>query len=169
MGCGKTSAARHLCRLFSVETNGFVPILIDVDSEIEKLTKMPLSMIFHHHGEGHFRCLEYKFYQNLTDDAAIIATGGGVVINPQNIDALRRRATIIYLHATPKKIITNLGNSTSRPLLPTCPNKRLATVTEMLAQREPLYRQAADCIIDTDALNPRQIAEVIYTTSIISK
>ena len=154
-------------RLFTASNFGH--ILIDVDSEIEKVAKIPLSMIFQQHGEGYFRCLEYRFYQNLTDVVAVFATGGGFVLNPQNINALRHRATLYYLHATPAKIVANLGGDASRPLLPVCPTQRLAAVTEMLTQREPLYRQAADHIIDTDALNPRQIAEVIYTTSIISR
>ena len=173
MGCGKTTVANHLIRLFSV--CGFAPALIDVDAEIEQATKMPLAMIFSKHGEGHFRDLEYDFYQNLSPELtgqAIIATGGGVVTNPQNIAALRQRATIYYLSATPAKIMKNLDGDTSRPLLPTCSIRRLEVVTAMLASREPLYRQAADHIIDTDALSTLQIAEKIHeihTTSIISR
>ena len=133
---------------------------LDMDNIISGILEMPISKIFSKLGEGHFRHLEYELCQGLDSlENTVIATGGGIVLDERNITALRRYATIFYLKASPQKLAANLEGDETRPLLPQ--DGRLAAITTLLAQREHLYQAASDFIVETDALNPVKIAQMV--------
>ena len=160
MGAGKTAAAKELARLTQMTW-------IDTDHLVENSAQMPISMIFEKHGEGHLRCLEYELCQKLANGSfwhTVIATGGGIVLNSKNTDALGRCAVVFYLKASADKLAANLAGNTSnpRPLLAQVPkDERPQAIASLLAVREPLYIRAADHVIDTENLSPTGIAVAI--------
>ncbi|MCL2376314.1 MAG: shikimate kinase [Defluviitaleaceae bacterium] len=153
MGAGKTSVSQALSQLNGIK-------FIDMDAEIEKTTQMPIPHIFDKYGEGHFRCLEHEFCQQIPFmDDVIIATGGGCILDSKNRDILRDNAWVVYLKASPATILARIGDDTSRPLL--FGGDKLSKITALLAEREPLYLQTAHFTIETDGMDIITCAEQI--------
>lgn len=141
MGAGKTTLGRQLAR-----TLGFM--FIDSDHEIEKRTGASIAWIFDIEGEAGFRKREAIMIDELTQRSHVmLATGGGAVLDPQNRARLRERGVVIYLYADIDKLAARAGRDASRPLLANVdPRQKL---TELMAVREPLYREVADLVMDT--------------------
>lgn len=155
MGSGKTAVAKELARDFGLA-------FLDMDNEIAKLAKMPVPMIFNNFGEGHFRCLEYTLCQNLgnqIDSPTVVATGGGVVLDSRNTEALKRLGVIIYLKASPVLLSQRLEGDASRPLLPL--ENKIGKISALLAERRGLYEKAADFTVNTEGRTPAKIAGII--------
>jgi shikimate kinase len=141
MGAGKTTVgkllAKHLHKTF-----------VDSDHEIEKRTGVNIPLIFELEGEAGFRARETAMIAELTAMTDIVlATGGGAVLNPQNRENLRRNGTVVYLHAKVRDLWQRTRHDKSRPLLQTADPQ--AKLNELFLQRDPLYRDVADIIIDT--------------------
>lgn len=141
MGAGKTTVgkllAKHLHKTF-----------VDSDHEIEKRTGVHIPLIFELEGEAGFRAREAAMIAELTAMTDIVlATGGGAVLEPQNRDNLRRNGTVVYLHAKVRDLWQRTRHDKSRPLLQTADPQ--AKLNELFLQRDPLYRDVADIIIDT--------------------
>lgn len=149
MGAGKTAVGRQLARSLGLD-------FTDSDSEIERRTGVDISFIFEKEGEEGFRRREQAVIEELTLRSGIVlATGGGAVLSADNRAALTARGTVIYLHASVRQQLARTRHSTHRPLLQTSdPRGRLE---ELMATREPLYREIADMVVDTDG---RRVAEV---------
>lgn len=149
MGAGKTAVGRQLARSLGLD-------FTDSDSEIERRTGVDISFIFEKEGEEGFRRREQAVIEELTLRSGIVlATGGGAVLSADNRAALTARGTVIYLHASVRQQLARTRHSTHRPLLQTAdPRGRLE---ELMATREPLYREIADMVVDTDG---RRVAEV---------
>lgn len=142
MGAGKTTTGRILAHTLNM---GF----FDFDLEIEKATGIGLPEIFATRGESGFRQLEHEICKNIPFmQNYVIATGGGIVLNPENMALLRQSCTIIYLPASPETIHARLAENNSRPLL--AEGDKLAKIRDLLSQREHLYRQYADFILHLD-------------------
>lgn len=141
MGAGKTTVGRTLARRLGRDFH-------DSDHEIEQRTGVRVPVIFEIEGEAGFRKREVEAIDRLTLlPNVIIATGGGAVLDPRNREHLKSRGTVIYLHAQPAELAKRLGRDRSRPLLQGVnPRVRLE---ELYAQRDPLYREVADLVIDT--------------------
>lgn len=143
MGAGKTTVgkliARHLNRPF-----------VDSDHEIEKRTGVKIPLIFELEGEAGFRTREAAVIEELTGQKNIVlATGGGAVLSPQNRDNLRRNGTVIYLRTKVEDLWQRTRHDKNRPLLQT--TDPLAKLKELFAQRDPLYCEIADIIVDSGA------------------
>lgn len=152
MGTGKTAVGKILARML-----GF--ILIDVDTEIEKEQKTTITEIFRQRGEPAFRDIESAMIERLSGmERAVLSTGGGAVLRPDNMDALRRRGIIICLKASPEAVLSRIGSSKTRPLLQV--DDPLQKIRELYDYRKPYYEKA-DIIIDTDDKAPLQVAEEI--------
>jgi shikimate kinase / 3-dehydroquinate synthase len=128
---------------------------IDTDALIEAQAGRPVPRIFAELGEAAFRRLE----AGVVADAAarsgcVIATGGGVVLSPENMDRLRRGGLVIALHADPRAILARAGGG-GRPLLGDDPE---GNVRRLLEERAPLYR-AADLLIETSSLSVETVAD----------
>ena len=141
MGAGKTSVGRMLARRMDKE-------FLDADTEIEKITGVKIPVIFEIEGESGFRAREEKMIDQLTAMSGIVlATGGGAVISPANRLLLKNRGRVIYLRAAPEDLWRRTRRDRNRPLLQTAdPLGKLRTLHE---QRDPLYREVADLIVDT--------------------
>lgn len=141
MGAGKTTVgrllAKHLHKTF-----------IDSDHEIEKRTGVNIALIFELEGEAGFRLREAAIIEELAQQKnLVLATGGGAILNPQNRANLSRNGTVIYLRAKVEDLWQRTRHDKSRPLLQTAdPQAKLA---ELYAQRDPLYREIADIVMDS--------------------
>ncbi len=148
MGSGKTSIGKRLSVKMKWE-------FIDMDDFIEKREGMSVTEIFEKKGEPYFRSVERELCKRFREPKCkIIATGGGVIKNKDNVADLKRGGVIIYLKSRPETIAHNLRNDNTRPLL-MCDDK-LGRIRELLAQREPVYNKCADITIDVSELNLEQ-------------
>lgn len=132
----------------------------DTDEMISSKLKTPIGEIFAREGESHFRDLETETLRSICpDEPAIIVTGGGIVLRSANVDLLRQLGTVVWLDADQKILRARIRDLSDRPLLQT--TNPGATLSELLAAREPLYRKAADLRVDISGKNPPEIAELI--------
>ena len=150
---GKTPIGRQLAKTLGLE-------FVDSDHEIELRTGVAIPVIFELEGEAGFRKRERAVIDELTQqDGIVLATGGGAVLNAENRAHLKARGLVIYLCASLDKLVTRTARDRNRPLLQTTdPRQRLR---ELLEQRDPLYREAADIVINTDKGNVRQVVREI--------
>lgn len=155
MGAGKTTVGRALARLTEWP-------LYDTDDAISARFGMPVDEIFVSQGEDKFREAESESLAAMPAERAIVATGGGIVLRHENIDALRKLGPVIYLAADEETLFERISQSGGRrPLLQT--EDPRATLKELLRVRDPLYRAAANHIVDTTQLNPMEVAEAIVS------
>ncbi|PYJ72037.1 MAG: shikimate kinase [Verrucomicrobia bacterium] len=132
----------------------------DTDEITSSKLKMPIKEIFSTHGEEHFRNLETETLRSISlEKPAIIVTGGGIVLRAENVDLLRQLGTVVWLDADEKTLRMRIRSLSDRPLLQTA--NPGATLSELLAAREPLYRRAADLRVDVSQKQPEEVAELI--------
>lgn len=143
MGAGKTSVGKMLSRRLNRR-------FLDSDAEIEQVTGVRIPVIFEIEGEAGFRAREEKAIAELTAlPGIVLATGGGAVMSPANRALLSSRGLVIYLRAAPEDLWRRTRRDRNRPLLQTSdPLGRLRALHE---QRDPLYREVADLVVDTGA------------------
>ena len=156
MGTGKTVVAKALARRLNKE-------FIELDSLIQEKAGKSIPAIFQQDGETAFRRLETEVTKQVAGRKnAVIAGGGGIVLNQLNIEHLKKECVIVYLTASPEVILKRTANAKNeRPLLEVA--DRAQRVRELLKQRQPLYEQAADIKIDTSGLNINSIARQIIS------
>ncbi len=154
MGSGKTTVGRALAREL-----GYT--FIDADHELEARCGVDIPFIFEKEGEDGFRARETELLRELvhTQDA-VIATGGGVVMQEENRKLLREGPYVIYLLASVDQQFKRTRNSSHRPLLQTQnPRGRLS---DLLSKRDPWYRQCSDLIV---ASATRSTKELVHSLS----
>jgi shikimate kinase/3-dehydroquinate synthase len=153
MGAGKTTIGRVLARKLGKR-------FIDSDHEIEARTGASIPWIFEIEGEASFRRREADVIRDLTaQEGIVLATGGGAVLDPANRACLKARGTVIYLRTSISSILLRTAHDKNRPLLQTAdPRKRLE---ELTAQREPLYHEIAELVIDTGRPNVQSMVQTI--------
>lgn len=141
MGAGKTSVGKVLARRFD-------KTFYDSDQEIERSTGVKIPLIFEIEGESGFRDRESKLLAELVRRKNIVlATGGGAVLSEQNRRLLADHGTVVYLRAAVSDLWQRTRHDKNRPLLQT--EDPPARLQELFEQRDPLYREIADIIIDT--------------------
>jgi shikimate kinase len=140
-GAGKTTVGRQLAR--RLQRN-----FIDADHEIEARTGVRIPLIFDIEGELGFRDREAKVIAEFaTRKDLVVATGGGAVLRPENRAAMRQGGTVIYLNATPELLYERTKLDPNRPLLQVEDPRR--KLDELFAQRDPLYRDVADIVVNS--------------------
>ncbi len=141
MGAGKSTIGRQLAKTLSMD-------FVDSDHEIETRTGANIPLIFDLEGEEGFRQRETAIIDELSQrDRLVLATGGGVVLRPENREYLRERGKVIYLQADIDQLLNRTRHDRNRPLLQTeNPRKKFE---ELMAIREPLYRETAHIVIHT--------------------
>ena len=141
MGAGKTTVGRMLARRLK-------RAFYDSDEEIERRCGVRIPVIFEIEGEAGFRTRETQVIADLCAlSNAVLATGGGVVLSEENRRRIAARGTVVYLHARPSYLWQRVRNDRNRPLLATAdPQQR---IEDLYSQRDPLYREVADLVIDT--------------------
>jgi shikimate kinase len=134
---------------------------IAMDAEIVKKAGMPIPEIVEKFGWPGFRDRESEEARELAGcDNLVIDTGGGIIERPENIEVLQKNACMIWLKASVATIVARIEGGSQRPAL-TEGKSFTEEVAEVLERRTPKYRSAAHHEIDTDALTPEQIAEMI--------
>jgi shikimate kinase len=153
MGAGKTTIGRRLARTLKRE-------FIDSDKEIERCTGVDIPMIFEKEGESGFRTREKAVIDSLTQRQRIVlATGGGVVLDPDNRRRLRERGVVIYLHTSVDEQLRRTRHDSRRPLLRVADPR--AKLEALLAIRGPLYCEVADFSICTDGQHVKRVVNNI--------
>lgn len=141
MGAGKTSVGKLLARRLG-------KAFYDCDIEIERATGVRVPVIFEIEGESGFRARERKVLTELVQRSPVVlATGGGAVLSEQNRELLKQHGIVVYLCASPQDLWRRTRHDRNRPLLQTA--DPLAKLTELYRQRDPLYREVADLVVDT--------------------
>lgn len=154
MATGKTEVGRRLARLLGWP-------FVDTDGLVEVAAGRPVKEIFATEGEARFRALERAAVEQACGvPEAVIATGGGALLDPENRRRLAAAGPIVCLAASPEVILARAGNGTARPLLAgtTGPDERLARIRQLLSERAPTYAVATHTI-DTAGLTVDQVAE----------
>ncbi|HEX2238313.1 MAG TPA: shikimate kinase AroK [Gammaproteobacteria bacterium] len=142
MGAGKSSIGRHLARQLARP-------FWDSDKLVEQRTGVDIRTIFEFEGESGFRHRESCALDELTRKSGIVlATGGGAVLCAQNREWLRTRGFVVYLCASVETQLRRTARDRCRPLLQTADRRK--ALTELLQQRDPLYREIAHMVIKTD-------------------
>ncbi len=152
MGTGKTSVGKRVAERLNLE-------FVDMDDVIVERAGKSIPDIFADDGEPHFRSLERQVVVDLSGERGrVIATGGGVVTNPDNIRDFSREGLVICLSATAEAILARVEHDTNRPLLYT--DDKLGKITLLLASRQALY-DAIPNQIDTSSLSLDEVVEHI--------
>jgi shikimate kinase len=161
MGTGKSAVGRIVADALQFE-------FVDTDALIEAQSGRTITEIFAEAGEPVFRQLEEQVVAQLASrHKLVIATGGGLIMNPNNLTALKTHALVVCLWASAETIWERVRSQAHRPLLQT-PNP-LAKVKELLEQRGPTYRKA-DVLIHTGLRSPREVAlQVIHQFNLARK
>lgn len=135
---------------------------VDTDAFIEERCGANIPWIFDVEGESGFRQREHQALLDLQGRAAtIVATGGGIVVTPQNLPLLKELGTVFYLTASVDQLVSRTSRDKKRPLLQVeNPRKR---IEELIAVRDPLYRSVADHVITTDARGTKGVVSQILT------
>ncbi|OGR81228.1 MAG: hypothetical protein A3I11_06570 [Elusimicrobia bacterium RIFCSPLOWO2_02_FULL_39_32] len=155
MGSGKSTIGKIIAQTLAWD-------FYDVDKWIEKERKKTIAEIFSQEGEATFRALESKIIKELAQkNNSVISPGGGAPCFKENWDALKKNGTIIWLKASPQKLLENVKKKplSLRPLL-TGKTSSLETISMLLNKREIFY-QKADWVVETDALSLEQTSEKI--------
>lgn len=149
MGAGKSTIGRLLAKELRLPFR-------DSDKEIEQRTGASIPLIFDVEGEQGFRDRERATIAELCQmRGLVLATGGGAVMSPANRDALRAGGRVIYLCTSVEQQLDRTSRDRNRPLLQAAnPREVLAG---LMALRDPLYREIADLIIETDERPPRLV------------
>src|SRR5215212_6791416 len=155
MGAGKSSVGRFLERETGLRR-------VDTDEIVSQRFGKSVGIIFSELGEELFRAAETEALADLTPSPpAVIVTGGGIVLRDKNVQHLKRLGTVVWLHAEEDVLFERASRRGTRPLLKTTDPR--STFANILAEREPLYRAAADLQVDTSKRNHEQVAQVILS------
>ena len=154
MGTGKTAIGKALAEKLGKE-------FVEMDSLIERKAGKTIPEIFGQYGEVAFRELELEVAREVSGKRnAVIACGGGIVLNKINIDRLKKECLIVYLAASPGVILKRTStDDNERPLLKVA--DRALAVRELLRFRKPFYELAAEITINTSRLGIDSVAEQI--------
>lgn len=150
MGAGKTTIGRHLARRLKRR-------FIDCDHEIEARTGVRIPVIFEIEGEPGFRRRESQVLHALSmEHGLVLATGGGAVLDPLNRKCLAETGLVIYLCVKPDELYARTRHDRNRPLLQV--EDPLAKIRELHGQRDPLYREIADIVLEGGGRTPLAVA-----------
>jgi shikimate kinase len=141
MGAGKTTVGRKLARSIGWQ-------FVDLDRAIEQANGVSVTTIFEIEGEVGFRQREMLSLAEIArGKQQVVATGGGVVLDPLNRSCLVASGLVVYLRAAPELLYERTRHDKGRPLLQV--NDPLARIRTLVERRDPLYREVADLVIES--------------------
>ena len=153
MGAGKSAVGRHLARALHLT-------FVDSDDEVESRTGVDIAFIFEKEGEEGFRKREAAAIDDLTRlDSVVLATGGGAVMSADTRSNLGGRGFVVYLYTTVDQQVVRTKKGRQRPLLEKGDPR--GTLEELLQKRDPLYREIADLVVETDGRKVHSVASEI--------
>lgn len=151
-GTGKTTAGRKWAEIRGLD-------FMDVDELIEARYGRKISDIFNESGEDVFRRMEFEVIRSLRGtDGKVIAAGGGAVIHEENREILKRLGRVVWLKASPERVVERIENSGRPPLTGLEPAEEVKALT---ALREKYYAETADHVIDTSFLTVTEVVDAI--------
>lgn len=154
MGTGKTVVGRILARRLGL---GFV----DTDEEIERAAGKTIPEIFKRYGVTRFRSEEALVIKKLSARRKlVIATGGGAVLDPENVRALKENGVLILLRSTPEIVHSRVKSGRNRPLLARG-GDMLQLIKDLMDEREEAYAGAADLEVFSGEENKEEVASII--------
>ena len=154
MGSGKTTVGRRL----AMELNQY---FFDTDYEIINKTGVSIDHIFDVEGEDGFRKRESEVLENLCNMTNIVlATGGGVVLLPQNRIVLKSAGIVVYLSSSIEQLLRRTAKSKTRPLLENSSDRK-KTITDIVNARDQYYRDVATIVIDTSGKKLNEVINII--------
>ena len=154
MGSGKSSTGKVLAGLARMA-------FVDLDDEIESQTRMTINEIFEKKGEPFFRAEEKKTLNRVALEMnTVVATGGGLVLDPANGAKMRQTGRVIYLAASFETLWARVKDKRDRPLIAVSDPK--ATFLKLYEARRPLYEAAGVGRAETDGKSPEEVAEKIF-------
>ena len=153
-GTGKSTVGKILAERLGREW-------VSTDAEIIRRVRLSVPDIVQRFGLDHFRDLESEVCRELAGkDELIIDSGGGAILRQQNVDCLKKNGVLIWLTATVRTIADRIGGDTQRPSL-TGTKSFTDEVEEVLRERQPKYKAAANHMIETDGRSVTEVAEAI--------
>ncbi|MBT0586096.1 shikimate kinase AroK [Alteromonas oceanisediminis] len=153
MGAGKSTIGRHLADELHLE-------FYDSDQEIERRTGADIAWIFDLEGEDGFRQREETVINDLTDlQGIVLATGGGSVVSKAIRNRLSARGIVVYLQTTIDKQVARTQRDKRRPLLQNDNPEQV--LRDLAGERNPLYEEVADYVVETDDQSARAVANQI--------
>ena len=153
MGAGKSTVGKLLAKKLGRR-------FLDADHVIEDRCGVKIPVIFEMEGEDGFRKREAQAIKDITAEPdVILATGGGAVLLPENLQFLSERGTVIYLHANPMELWHRTKGGEGRPLLKNGDAKKI--LENLYAIRDPLYREIADYVIETGKPSVNQLVNTL--------
>ncbi len=155
MGAGKTSVGKSLALVLELP-------FIDVDEEIVRTQCRSIPEIFSEDGESGFRKIETEVLKKLCAYEAVISTGGGVVVTPENLQILSHSGTVVFLYADVETQFKRTCHDKNRPLIQVeDPKLRLKQLFDV---RRPLYEKVSDITVDTCSLSVHGCVEHIRSS-----
>ena len=153
MGTGKTAVAHALAKRLHSQ-------FLDTDLMVEETVGKTIGEIFVKEGEDAFRAYEKQMVRKALerDEKVVVSTGGGAIVDPENLKLMKEKGIVIGLSASPEEIMKRVERMDVRPLLKT--KDTLKKIKELLSHRSPYYRKA-DTIIDTTARPVEETVEKI--------
>lgn len=150
MGSGKSVTGKKLASLLNCEFH-------DLDELIQAKAGKSIREIFENEGESYFRDLESEVVRGAANaPSAVIATGGGTVLRPENVQSMRRSGKIIFLETSLNMLWDRVKNKKDRPLLKgDNPKENLERIYK---EREKIYRDVCDFEVNTDGQTAEQVA-----------
>lgn len=137
MGAGKSTVGPALAARLG-------RVFLDTDREVEREARVPVAEIFSREGEAGFRERERAAIEAAHQRAAVVALGGGAIVQPGMADRLAEQGTVVWLEADPATILERIGDAESRPLLAGLdPAGQRAKLEVLLEDRKPYYARAA--------------------------
>ena len=155
--CGMMGVGKSTVGVKVAERTGYC--WYDTDTIIAKRHGR-ISDIFEFYGEAHFRQLEAEVTKELAQkDELVISTGGGLVMNWDNVELLKKNGKIFFLKASIETLLSRVQGDDTRPLLKNTNTREC--LEELLNERTPVYEHVADCMVDTDGKTPDEVAAEI--------
>ena len=155
-GTGKSTVAKLLATQLGWKA-------ISTDALIVEKTQRSIPDIVASDGWEHFRNIETEVCLALKDrDRLVVDTGGGLILRPENMEALKTNSLIFWLTATVSTITRRIADDTQRPAL-TAGKTFVEEIRDVLTERTPKYQAAADHTLSTDDLSPEEIAARILS------
>jgi shikimate kinase len=150
MATGKSSVGKRLAAITGYR-------FLDMDAAIEAEAGMSIPQIFSSRGEPAFRTLESGMVERVSRQTrCVIATGGGTIADPRNLESLKRCGVVVTLTADIPTILLRIGSGDDRPMLKQ--GDRVERIRTLMERRAAAYAQA-DIVVDTSSLSIDQVAQ----------
>ena len=153
MGAGKSAVGRQIAKALHLS-------FVDRDDEIESRTGVDIPFILEKESEQGFRKREAKVIDDLSAmDNVVLATGGGAIMDPENRSRLGARGFVVYLYTTVDQQVARTTKGRERPMLANGDSREI--LEDLMAIRDPLYREIADLTVETDGRRVKAVANEI--------